>query len=66
MKPTGLIGSGLFMGIGLGQDSSWLLLRTECHNAPGLIALSTFGPGMIIFGMLWMAYLFLRRRPAGD
>ena len=58
MKPRRLIGMGLFTGFGLGQTSAWLMLRGECHN--GMIALSTFGLGMSVYGAL-IIYLSLRR-----
>jgi hypothetical protein len=59
VKPRRLIGVGLFTGFGIGQMSAWLMLRGECANAPGMIALSTFGPGMSLFGGLWLIYLFV-------
>jgi len=62
VKLSTLIGAALFMGVGGGETFSWLLLRGECPNAPGMIALSTFGPGMMTFGALCTAYLVFRRR----
>jgi hypothetical protein len=63
VKPRRLIGVGLFTGFGIGQLSAWLMLRGECANAPGMNALSTFGPGMSLFGGLWLIYLFVQRKP---
>lgn len=60
MSSRRLIGLGLFMGFGLGQTFAWLLLRGECSSAPAMIALSTFGPGMSLCGVL-MTLLYTRR-----
>jgi len=57
MKTNRLVGWGIFAGFGLGQLSAWLILHRECPQAPGLIALSSFGVGMSAFGILMM---FLR------
>ena len=59
MRPMQLIGAGLFAGVGLGQLFAWWIIRRECPDAPGLIALSTFGVGEIIFGSL---LIFIRLR----
>ena len=61
MKPRKLIGLGLFTGFGIGQLSAWLMLRPECPNAAGMIALSTFGLGMSLLGGLWLICLFVQR-----
>jgi hypothetical protein len=61
MKPRRLIGLGLFTGFGIGQMSAWLMLRTECHNASAMDALSTFGAGMTAFGLLWIGYTLVAR-----
>ena len=61
MKPGRLIGLGLFTGFGMGQLTAWLMLRAECHNAAGMIALSTFGVGMTTFGLLRIGYLVLAK-----
>ncbi len=61
MKPRRLIGLGLFTGFGLGQISAWLMLRGECPDASTMIALSTFGSGMSLFGGLWLIHLFVQR-----
>lgn len=61
MNPRRLIGLGLFTGFGIGQLTAWLMLRSECQNAPGMIALSTFGVGMTTFGLLMIGYEFLAR-----
>ncbi len=37
------------------------MLRGGCQNAAGMIALSTFGPGMTVIGALWIIYLLGRR-----
>jgi hypothetical protein len=49
------LGLGLFIGIGFGQTTAWLFLRGVCPSAPGMIALSTFGPGMTITGLLLLS-----------
>jgi hypothetical protein len=64
VTPRRLIGVGWFTGFGIGQTSAWLFLRGHCLNAPGMIALSTFGPGMTVVGVVWMVYLFRRRNSA--
>ena len=61
MKPRRLIGLGLFTGFGMGQLTGWLMLRAECHNAAGMIALSTFGIGMTTFGVLSIGHLLLAK-----
>jgi hypothetical protein len=62
MNVRGLVGVGLFIGFGLGQTVAWLFLRGTCPNAPGMIALSTFGPGMSALGLLWLIILLRRVR----
>jgi hypothetical protein len=52
MKINRFFGLGLFTGVGLGQTIACLLLRGECRNAPGMIAVSTFGWGMLGLGAL--------------
>jgi hypothetical protein len=40
--------------------SAWLMLRGECPNASAMDALSIFGPGMSLTGVLMMIYLFVQ------
>jgi len=61
MKPGRLVGLGLFTGFGIGQLTAWLMLRPECHNAAGMLALSTFGIGMTAFGLLRIGHLLLAK-----
>jgi hypothetical protein len=60
MTARQLFGLGLFIGVGVGQTFAWLTLREHCPNAPGMTALSTFGPGMSVVGTVRMIYLFLK------
>lgn len=62
MRSRRLLGCGM-AGFGFGQATAWLLLRNECPHAPGLVALSSFGPGMLAFGLL-MVLLSVRRSDA--
>jgi hypothetical protein len=41
--------------------SAWLMLRGDCANASAMIVLSTFGPGMALYGGLRLIYLFVQR-----
>lgn len=50
-------GPGVFAGFGLGQLFAWWMIRQECPNAPGLVALSTFGVGLSSYGLI---AIFLR------
>ena len=62
MRPLQLVGAGLFTGVGIGETFAWYIVRRECANATGLVALSTIGPWMIFFGACVMTYLFVRAR----
>jgi len=61
VKPRSLVGVGLYLGFGLGQMSAWWMLRADCHNASAMAALSNFGPGMSITGLLWLIYEMYQR-----
>jgi len=57
-----LIGIGLFAGIGLGETFAWLMLRGGCRDASGMIAVSTFGPGMALLGVVYIVRELLNGR----
>lgn len=57
MNARRLVGVGLFTGFGLGQTVAWLFLRGDCGSAAGMTALSTFGLGMTLFGVIWLAFM---------
>jgi len=61
MKIDRFFGLGLFTGVGAGQTIAWLILRGECRNVPGMVAVSTFGLGMLGFGVL-MTFVSSQRR----
>ena len=62
MRAARLVGFGAISGFGFGQMTALSSLRSECPHAPGLVALSTFGPGMLVLGLgmiifsLWRAH----------
>ncbi len=63
MRARRFFGWGGIAGFGFGQTTAWLLVRTECPHASGLVALSSFGPGMLAF-ILVMALITLVRSDA--
>jgi hypothetical protein len=52
--------------LGLGQTFAWIILRGGYQNAPGMIALSTFGPLMTIAGVQFVIRSLSDRSNAGN
>jgi hypothetical protein len=56
MEPAKWVRLGVFLGIGIGFACAYLMLLAECHNAPGMVALSSFGAVMALFGAVRIYY----------